>query len=166
MPVFVFLCLAIAGIVQINSPIQNFLVSEFVIDAGLVIAVLTIIASFFNKFAEHIRYDAFSSSALIVWFAYWKPLFVKDSPIFFFFPVYFALMIAFVALFFIGKRDKIDKESLKLMKSIADSGMIQTWVVMVCVLISLYFEDHFLQYPVMMTLLSIRYTLSGCLKPK
>ncbi len=166
MLVFVFLCLALAGIVQINSPIQNLLVSPIIIDAGLFVAVMTIIASFFNKIPESISYDLFSSSALFTWFAYWKPLFVKDSPIFFFFPVYFALVVAFVTLFFIGQRHRIDRESLRLMQSIVDSGMVETWFVMTCVLVALYFENHFLQYPVMMTLLATRFALSGCLKPK
>lgn len=165
MPVFVFLCLALAGIVQLNSSLQTYLVSQWVINVGLALAVAAIIASFLKKIPELMSYDIFSSSVLLVWFAYWKPLFVEDSPIFFFFPVYFAVLIAFIALFFIGQRHQIDRYSLKLMQSIADSGMVQPWVVMLCVLISLYFEDHFLQYPVMMTLLALRYALSGCLKP-
>ncbi len=165
MPVFVFLCLALAGIVQINSPLQNLLVSQFVINAGLTLAVAAIIANFFKKTPETVSYDIFSSSVLLVWFAYWKPLFVEDSPIFFFFPVYFAVIIAFIALFFIGQRHRIDQYSLKMMQSIADSGMVEPWMVMICVLITLYFENHFLQYPVMMTLLALRYALSGCLKP-
>lgn len=165
MLVFVFLCLALAGIVQINSPIQELLVSPVIVDIGLFVAVATIIASFFNKIQEPANYDLFSSSALLIWFAYWKPLFVKDSPIFFFFPVYFALVVAFVTLFFIGQRHKIDRESLKLMQSIVDSGMVETWFVMICVLVALYFENHFLQYPVMMTLLAARFALSGCLRP-
>lgn len=166
MPVFVILCLTLAGILQLNSSLLDFLVSPIVIYIGLTFAVIAIVASFFNKLPENITYDVFSSSVLLTWFAYWKPLFVKDSPIFFFFPVYFALLMAFAALFFIGQRHKIDRDSLKLMQSVEDSGVIEPWFVMTCVLVTLYFENHFLQYPVMMTLLTIRYALSGCLKTK
>ena len=166
MPIFVLLCLIIALMVQTGSELQYFLVSPITIYIGLSIAIATIIANFFKKIPENISYDAFSSGILLAWFAYWKPLFVKDSPIFFFFPVYFALLAAFVALFFIGQRHRIDKESLKQMQSIADSGIVDPWFVMIFVLITLYFENHFLQYPVMMTLLTFRYALWGCLKPK
>ena len=42
-------------------------------------------------------------------------MFKDESPVFFFYPLYFALMTAFVSLFFIGQRDKIDDESFRLM---------------------------------------------------
>lgn len=166
MPVFVALCLVLALIVQTGSQLQLALVSPIVIYGGLTTAIVTITGRFFKIVPENISYDIFSSSSLLAWFAYWKPLFVKDSPIFFFFPVYFALIIAFAALFFIGQRHKIDRDSLQRMQAIVDSGVVQPWFVMVCALVTLNFEKHFLLYPVMMTLLTMRYTLSGCLKPK
>lgn len=166
MPVFVALCLVLAFIVQTGSQLQLALVSPVVIYGGLTIAIVTITGRFFKLMPENISYDIFSSSILLAWFGHWKPLFVKDSPIFFFFPVYFALIIAFVAIFFIGQRHKIDRDSLQRMQAIVDSGVVQPWFVMLCVMATLNFEKHFLLYPVMMTLLTMRYTLSGCLKPK
>jgi hypothetical protein len=166
MPVFVVLCLVLALIVQTGSQLQIVLISSVVIYVGLAIAIVAIVSSFFKIMPENIGYDLFSSSTLLAWFAYWKPLFVNDSPIFFFFPVYFALIIAFAALFLIGQRHKIDWDSLQRMQAIVDSGVVQPWFVMVCVLVTLYFENRFIQYPVMMTLLTMRYALSGCLKPK
>ena len=166
MPVFVILCLLLAVLVQTGSSLQNILVSQIVIYGGLSVAILTIIGNFLKKIPEHISYDLFSSSLFLAWYAYWKPLFVKDSPIFFFFPVYFALITAFVTLFFIGNRQKIDKFSLHILQSIVDSGVAEPWFIMICVVVTLNFENHFLQYPVMMTLLIMRYTLTNCLKTK
>lgn len=166
MPVFVALCLVLALIVQTGSPIQFLLVSPVFLYGGLTIAIATIAGSFLKKLPEKISYDLFSSSILFAWFAYWKPLFVADSPIFFFFPIYFALIIAFAALFFIGQRHKIDRDSLQRMQAIVDSGVVEPWLVMACVTVTLYFENRFIQYPVMMTLLTMRYALSGCLYPK
>lgn len=166
MPFFVVLCLILALIVQTGSPIQAVLVSPVFIYVGLAIAVSTIIGSFFKRIPEKISYDLFASSILFAWFAYWKPFFVADSPIFFFFPVYFALIVAFVSLFFIGQRHKIDRDSLQRMRAIVDSGVVEPSFIMVCVLVTLYFENRFIQFPTMMTLLTTRYALSGCLKPK
>lgn len=166
MPFFVALCLILAVIVQTGSPLQGILVSPVVLYGGLTIAVATIIASFVKRLPEHISFDLFASSILLAWYAYWKPLFVRDSPIFFFFPVYFALIVAFVSLFFIGQRHKIDRDSLQRMQAIVDSGVIEPWFVMICVTVTLYFENRFIQFPTMMTLLTTRYALSGCLKPK
>ncbi len=166
MPIFVVLCLFLALLVQSESPMQAILVSDFVIYGGLTVGIITIIGSFFKKIPEAISYDVFSSGILLAWFAYWKPLFVKDSPIFFFFPVYFALIAAFVSLFFIGQRHKIDQDSRQRMQAIVDSGVVEPWFVMICVLVTLYFENRFIQYPTMMTLLITRYALFSCLKTK
>jgi hypothetical protein len=156
----------LAAIVQMESPIVTLLASPIFIYIGLTIAIATIIASYFKKLPESSSYDLFACSILFAWFAYWKPLFVTDSPIFFFFPVYFALIVALVSLFFIGQRHKLDRDSLQRMQAIVDSGVIPPWGVMVCVTVTLYFENRFIQFPTMMTLLTIRYALSGCLKPK
>ena len=166
MPIFVILCLALALIVQTGSAVQKLLVSPVVFYVGLTVAIATIIASIFKKIPELISYDVFASSILLAWFALWKPLFVSDSPIFFFFPVYFALIVAFVSLFFIGQRHKIDADSLQRMQAIVDSGVIPHWFVMICVTITLYFENRFIQFPTFITLLAVRYALTGCLKPK
>ena len=166
MPIFVLLCLALAVIVQTGSPVQTLLLSPIVLYMGLAVAVCTIICSIFKKLPEYLSYDLFSSSILFGWFAYWKPLFVKDSPIFFFFPVYFALIVAFVSLFFVGKSHKIDQDSLNRMQKIVDSGVVEPWFLMICVTVTLYFENRFIQFPTMMTLLTMRYALSACLRPK
>jgi hypothetical protein len=165
MPIFVALCLILAVLVQIGNPVQALLVSTPVLYGGLIVAITTIAASFFKRIPESISYDIFACSALFIWFSYWKPLFVSDSPIFFFFPVYFALVVAFATLFFIGQRHRIDKESRKLMQGIVNSGVIDPWILMACVLVTLYFENRFIQFPTFMTLLVMRYTLSSCLKP-
>lgn len=165
MPIFVLLCLALAVIVQTESPVEAILLSPVMMYLGLTIAVATIIGSIFKKIPEYIGYDLFASSILFVWFAYWKPLFVKDSPIFFFFPVYFALIVAFVSLFFVGKRHKIDQDSLNRMQTIVNSGVVESWFLMICVTVTLYFENRFIQFPTMMTLLTMRYALFACLRP-
>jgi hypothetical protein len=166
MPFFVALCLILAVIVQTGGPIQASLASPVVFYVGLTVAIATITGSFFKKIPEHVSYDVFASSILVAWFALWKPLFAKDSPIFFFYPVYFALIVAFVSLFFIGQRHKIDRDSLQRMQAVVDSGVIEPWFVMVCVSVTLYFENRFIQFPTFMTLLAARYALSGCLRQK
>ncbi len=165
MPLFVALCLIFAVIVQTESPLQVALASPAALYVGLGVAIATIIGSVFKRLPEMYSYDIFASSTLFVWFSYWKPFFVKDSPIFFFFPVYFALVVAFAILFFISQRHRIDQESRKLMQNIVNSGVVDPWLVMACVLATLYFENRFIQYPTFMTLLVIRFALSGCLKP-
>ncbi len=116
MPLFIVLSLALCFMVQTASSLQSALVTPLLIYIGLAVAIVSIFGNLFKKWPAIIWYDIFSSSTLLVWFAYWKPLFKDDSPIFFFYPLYFALMTAFVSLFFIGQRDKIDDESFRFMQ--------------------------------------------------
>ena len=164
MPLFIALSLALCFMVQTAGSLQSVLVTPLLIYIGLAVTIISIFGSLFKKLSTLIWYDIFSSSTLLVWFAYWKPLFKDDSPIFFFYPVYFALMTAFVSLFFIGRRHKIDDESFRLMQIISKKSIIQPWVVMLCVLGSLELQQHFMLYPVMMTLLIMRFTLASCLE--
>jgi len=150
--------------VQTASSLQSVLVTPVLIYIGLAVAITSVLGSLFKKLPAIIGYDIFSSSTLLVWFAYWKPLFKDDSPVFFFYPVYFALMTAFVALFFIGQRHKIDDESFRFMQSLYKKSIIQPWVIMLCVLGSLELQQHFMLYPVMMTLLIMRFALASCLE--
>ena len=164
MPLFIVFSLALCFMVQTASSLQNVLVSPLFIYTGLILAMISIIGITFKKMPATFWYDIFAGSTLIVWFAYWKPLFNDDSPIFFFYPLYFALMTAFVSLFVIGQQHKIDDESFNLMKSLSKKSIIQPWIVMLCVLASLELQQHFLLYPIMMTLLIMRFALSSCLE--
>ena len=164
MPLFSLLSLFFALIVESNSTLQKVLMNDACLYAGLGIAILAITGNFFKKMPEMLSYDLFSSGTLTAWFTWWKPLFNPDSPIFFFFPVYFALISALASLIFMSRRHKIDAQELKLLRAIEGSGAVASWMLMSVVLATLYFENHFLQYPVWMTLLIIRYLMSGFLQ--
>ncbi|MGR8998730.1 MAG: hypothetical protein ACU88J_06755 [Gammaproteobacteria bacterium] len=164
MPLFIFLSLALCFIEQTAASLQNLLISPLFLYTGLTLAISSIAGIAFKKMPATLWYDIFASSSLIVWFAYWKPLFNDDSPMFFFYPLYFALITAFVFLIVIGQQQKIDDESFKFMKSLSKKSIIQPWVVMLCVLASLELQEHFLLYPILMTLLIIRFALSSCLE--
>jgi hypothetical protein len=164
MPLFIALSLALAFIVQNASSLQSKLETPLLIYISLALAILSILGSMFKILSAIIWYDIFSSSVLLVWFAYWKPVFKDDSPIFFFYPLYFSLFTAFVALFFIGQRHKIDDETFRFMQSYSKSNIIQPWVLMALVLGSLEFQQHFMLFPVMMTLLIMRSALANCLE--
>ena len=164
MPLFIALSLVLCFMVQTASSLQSLLVTPLLIYISLAVAIISIIGSLFKKKSAIIWYDIFAGSTLIIWFAYWKPLFKDDSPLFFFYPLYFALMTAFVSLFFIGQRDKIDDESFRLMGLLSKKSIYQPWVVMLCVLGSLELQQHFMLYPTMMTLLIFRFALASCLE--
>ena len=164
MPLFIVFSLALCFMVQNAGSLQSLLLTPLLLDISLGVAIISILGSVFKKRWILICYDIFSSSTLLIWFAYWKPLFKDDSPIFFFYPLYFALVTAFVSLFFIGQRDKVDEESFRFMRSYSKKNLLQSWILMVCVLGSLELQQNFMLYPVMMTLLIMRFALTSCME--
>jgi len=167
MPLFIILSLGLSYLVHTESPWQQLLIlSPAVLYVSATLAATSLIASAFKKIPLVILYDIFCSSVLAIWFYYWKsiPLFKDDSPIFFFFPVYFSLMAAFVSAFFTSQGQQFDAESLRQMQSISKRSRLQPWVVMLCVLGSLAWYENYLLFPTIMTLLFMRFALSNLLE--
>jgi hypothetical protein len=166
MLVFISLSIALCFLIEIASPLQTILSSPPFIYIGLTCSVLSIVATFFKKLSDNIAYDAFSSSTLLLWFAYWKPmpLFTADSPVFFYFPLYFALMTAFFILLLTNENQRIDKETLQYMQRFDKERAMPAWALMLCVLGSLEVTQHYMLYPVLMTLLILRFAFSRCLQ--
>jgi hypothetical protein len=148
------------------SPLQNILLSPLFIYTGIFLSILSMGGVFFKKLPTAIGYDLFASSTLMIWFAYWKLLFNEDSPLFFFYPLYFVFMTTFVELFFIRQSHYIDNETFNRMQSLAENSLIQPWVIMLGVLVSLVLPQHYLLYPILMTLVMMRLVLAHYLESK
>lgn len=166
MPVFIILSLTLCYLVETANPVQSALTSPLIIYIGTSGAVLSTIGIFFKKFQENIWYDIFFSSILLTWFASWKSFFNEQSPMFFFFPLYFALATAFATFILIGGRQRIDRQTRDYMKAFVEKSGMEPWILMIFILGSLQLQHHFMLFPVLMTLLLVRYTLSGCLKAR
>ncbi|MFA5982890.1 MAG: hypothetical protein WC782_02640 [Methylococcaceae bacterium] len=164
MPIFICLCLGISFLVETQNPQLNLLVSPIVIYVGLGVAIISLFGLLTRLLSETICIDGFASSSLLVWFAYWKPEFNEDAPIFFFFPLYFALITAFVSFVLVNQSQHMDEKSLQQMQKLVHRQRLKPWLIMLGILVSLYFEDHYLIYPTLVTLLIMRFALSNSIK--
>lgn len=162
--VFILLSLALGYLVQTTNPLINELVTPLCLYLGIGGALLAVAGLLLKKRFFNIWYDLFASSVLFVWFAYWKTQFQDDSPMFFFFPVYFAAMSAFISLAFIGQCERLDDETLYFMRRIAEQKGLQPWIIMLGTLGSLQLLDHYLVFPVLITLLLLRFALDCCVE--
>jgi hypothetical protein len=162
--VFILLSLALGYLVQTSNPLANQLENPLFGYLGIGGAFLAIAGALFKKRHFTIWYDLFASCVLFAWFAYWKTQFQDDSPMFFFFPVYFAAMSAFISLAFIGQCGRLDDETLYYMRRLAEQKRLQSWVIMLGTLGSLQLLDHYLVFPVLITLLLLRFALDCCVE--
>lgn len=161
--VFILLSLALGYLVQSGHPLVDQLVAPFFLYLGVGGALLAIVGALVNKARLRIWYDVCASGLLFTWFAYWKTVFNVDSPMFFFFPIYFVAMGVFVSLAFVSQCDRLDPQSVSYMRRFAEKGL-QPWLVMLGALGSLQLLEHYLVFPIMMTLLLLRYALDCCIE--
>lgn len=164
MPLFIVLCLVLSFLVQSQHPFQNILITPLLTHVSVGFAIFILLGVLIKQFKNLMWFDFFASSMLLAWFSYWKPLFAVDAPMFFFFPLYFIVISAFVWVFFVKRRDSIDSETFGYLQKFAGHTMTQPWLIMLYVLVSLSLLERFLQYPVAMSLLIVRFALSGCIQ--
>lgn len=156
---FIICSLVLAFIVQTSNPWLALLVDPMVFYTALTVAALAMVAVIIKKGPIQQYYDVFASSALVAWYAHWQPIFNDDSPVLFAFPVYFVFMAAFIELAMLKQRQRVDDVTYQHMQALAKKSRVQPWLVMVGVLVSLNLDDHYMLYPVMMTVLMIRFAL-------
>ena len=166
MYLFIILSLAISYLVHVDHAWLLFLLSPVSLYIGLAGVILASIMALLKKLPCHIWYDLFASSTLLIWYCYWYPYFRDGSPVFYYFPLYFALISALFSMLFIKQREQIDEDTLVFLQWLSDSGRFNPAVIVVFVWVSLFLKQHFLLYPVAMTLFLTRYTLAASLEKK
>jgi hypothetical protein len=164
MPLFIAINLALCFFAQTDNAFKSILLTPLLMDISLGVALVSVVGTLFKKTRHLIWYDLFSSAVLLVWFADWQSYFKEDSPMFFFYPLYYSIITALVSLYVINARDKIDKDSLAIMQSLVNKAIIQPWVIMLCLFLSLEAKENFMLFPTLMTLFLIRYSLASYLK--
>jgi hypothetical protein len=164
MYIFTAIALGLTYLVQTNHFLQMIILKPTVCYGAIGLSIICILGTFFKKLPDAISYDLFAGCATIAWFSDWKPHFTSDSPMFFFFPLYFSLLAACASLIVIRHNYSIDPTTQHYMKAFIKKSGFEPWLIMIFVLISLALKQHFMLFPVFMTLLVIRYALAGCLK--
>jgi hypothetical protein len=144
---------------------KSLLMSDYSLYIGIFLIVGNFIASCLKlkKISFKFRYDLFAMGSLLVWYSYWPPFFRFGSPMFEYYPLYFAFITALFSLLFIKKLENMDPDAVTFLLWLSDSGRFNPIIIMVAVIISLGIPEHFLLYPVTVTLLVIRFALACCL---
>ncbi len=162
---FILVNLSLGFLLQTETPIHTFLLSDISLYIGCFLMLINSTATGFKfkKIHYRLRYDLFAVGSLLVWFAYWPPFFRFGSPMFDYFPLYFALITAFFSLVFITKPENMDPDATIFLQWLSDSGRFNPLFIMIAVMVGLAMPGHFLLYPAAMTILVMRFTLASCM---
>ncbi len=164
MPLFILLNLIVCVFAQEVGAIRDVLQTPLLMYICLGIAGICFLISLVKKWQNVILYDFFISNILLVWYCYWLPYFNDGAPMFFAYPVYFAMLTAIITLLLRGQQTQVDKVNIAVMQKLTSRAIVQPWVIMICLFISLELRENFLFFPTMVTLFIIRFALDSYLK--
>lgn len=161
---FILCSLLLAALVQNQNEFLQLLATPVALGIGLTVMAASLLAGHLKKAPTVTWHDGFATSCLLVWYAYWQPQFGDDAPMFFFFPLYFALLTSIVTLTLINKSEYFDQESIEHLRYLEKSARFNISVLVVFVLVSLLITSHYALYPIAMTFFIIRHTMIACLE--
>lgn len=161
---FIICSLLLAILVQNQNQFLPLLATPVALGIGLTIMVASLLLGYLKKIPTVTWHDGFATSCLLVWYAYWGPQFNDDAPMFFFFPLYYALLTSIVTLTLINKSQHFDQESIEQLRYLEKISRFDISVLVAFVLISLLITRHYAIYPIAMTFFIVRHTMIACLE--
>lgn len=126
-----------------------------VVSVGLVISMACMIGVFRKASAIKLLQDIFLSSVLLAWYAYWRQQFNEDSPMFFFFPLYFVFIATLIEFILNGQSGQVDAVTLRHLQTVMSFWWMQSWFVMLLIFCSIFLIHQYLLFPVLVTLFMI-----------
>ena len=164
MPKFIVLCLVLGVLVKLQSPYQEWFktVQMYYLGIGCILIAGTAWLSKKIKFIA--PFDWFAVGALLIWFYRWHQFYRDDAPMFYLFPLFFAIVTALVTAILVNQRDQFDQESIEYFQYFSNLIILNTGFIASCVLLSLFLTDHFMLYPVAMMVYLLRFVLTSCLE--
>ncbi len=164
MVVFILSNLLLAIFVQTQNEVLSLLSTPFALGIGLTAMAASLLAGYLKKLPTIVWHDGFATAGLLVWYAYWKPQFDDDTPMFFFFPLYYALLTSILTLALINKAQYFDQDSIDYLHNLEKLSRFDISVIVVFVIISLLITRHYALYPMAMTFFLVRHTMIVCLE--
>lgn len=168
MYIFILLNMFLVFFLNSDSSVQLLFQSEYSLYVGVFLLVLNFVSigTQTKKIPFSLSYDLFAVGSVLVWCSYWPPFFREESPLFYVFSLYFAFITAFFSLLFKTQKESMGIDDIKNLQMLSNYRLTNPLVFLTAVIISLAFPGHFLLFPVAITLLIIRFSLTYCLYDK
>ncbi|GEM_PF-1446813 len=164
LPFFTFASLTYCYLIWNHTNYLSVLNSDIALYFGIGCVAVSILMHFFPRINDGIKYNLFTVGCLIVWFADWSRIFGLEAPIFYSYPVYFALLSVAISHLVINQASRFDDDQVKLMRIICNWKPFKLPVLAGAALFSLAIPSHYLLYAVAMTFMLISYAFSICLR--
>jgi len=155
------------GLLLKNDSSSNFLLlSDYFQYAGAILLIVNFIAAVIKtkKIPFGFHYDLFAVGSILIWFSYWPPYFREGSPLFYVLPLYFAFIAAFFTLTFTNRKNGLEPDEINKLQMFPNFVITSPLTIMTCVIVSLALPQHFMLFPIAITLLIAHFSLACYLR--
>lgn len=114
MPIFICLNLLISYAVDAHNQLEQLFLSPTCEYLGILGAVVGILCFAFSKLSLAWRYEIFCCGAVLIWISTWPPFFNADSPVIFFFPLFFCFISVLTHFLFYSASGKHRSTLIKI----------------------------------------------------
>ncbi|MCK5831533.1 MAG: hypothetical protein KAH20_14655 [Methylococcales bacterium] len=160
--IFILVNLLLGLLLKSDTSDIFLLLSNYFQYTGSVLLLITFIATGIKtkQISFTFRYDLFAVGSILIWFSYWPPFFREGSPMFYILPLYFAFLTAFFTLVGINSKNGAQQDEINQLYRLPNFVISSPLIIMTCVIISLTLPQHFMLFPIAITLLVARYSLA------
>lgn len=164
--IFILVNVCLGLLLKNDSSSTTLFSSSYFHYAGAFLVIINFIATWIKtkKIPFTLRYDLFAVGSIIICFSYWPPFFREGSPLFYALPFYFSFIAAFFTLITGNKENSLVQDEANQMHRLPNFVFSSPIIIKICVMVSLALPQHFMLFPIAMTLLVARFSLASYLR--
>ncbi|MCI0667146.1 MAG: hypothetical protein L0Y43_03730 [Methylococcaceae bacterium] len=155
-PLFTIACLGLILMVWRKAPAIEYFNAPWMLYSGLGCIAISLMTASFRRDSIPLSYDLFCVGSLCIWFVLWRAVYRIDAPVFAWYPIFFVLLILLLNRQVIYKRDLMDPVQLKMIRLMVGSRIFHPMLLTTGVLLSVYFSEYYIFYPIVLSLVFVR----------
>jgi hypothetical protein len=155
-PLFTIACLGMILMVWRMAPYLEYFNGSRVLVAGLGCMAASLIIASFAKHSFPLSCDLFCVGSFCIWFVHWREIYRIDAPVFAWYPIFFVLLIILLNRQVIYKWHLMDPIQIETVRLIVALKIFHPLILTVAVLLSVYFSEYYMYYPIVLSLVLIR----------
>ncbi len=155
-PLFTVASLGLIMLVWQESAYLEFFNAPWVSVFGLCCMVVSGLIAIFRWKSIPLFYDLFALGTFCVWFVHWREVYRTDAPVFAWYPMFFVLLTVLLNGQVVHKSHLMDPSQQQMIRLIHSSMLFHPLVLTAGILLSVYFSEYYLFYPIAVSLFLIR----------
>jgi len=160
LPLFTFTALILTALIWSENNWLLYNDNHWLIGCGMGLVLFSAVCSLFSWLHFRWRYDLFAFGCILAWYPWWRIEYRVDTPMFYFFPIYFVLFSVVVSYFLLHQRQWVTEEDRKMIRLFDHWYTFHPAALGLFVPLSVWARDYYIFYPIVMTLLMMRYVFS------